>query len=141
MTVHILKTAAGVPDIETLAARQAQFTFAGPDGTPVVWHSTRNMPRRRDEVVDGGSIYWIIKREIAARNRIIDMVEADDEMGPKRCRFLLEPILVPVARHHRRPIQGWRYLPVEQAPRDLPAVGGDRLPAHLLRDLEDLCLI
>ncbi|MBB4212150.1 hypothetical protein EV659_108124 [Rhodothalassium salexigens DSM 2132] len=147
MVVHLLKTAAGVPDLDTLAARQAQFTVTAPAdsraaGRPVVLHSTRNMPRRRDAVLDGGSIYWIVRREIAARNRILDMVEADDEMGPKRCRFLLDPELVAVARVHRRPIQGWRYLPAAEAPRDLAGgPDGDSLPPHLARDLADLGLL
>jgi len=139
MTVHLLKTAVGCDDAEALAARQAARRLVV-DGRPVVLGYTRRKPRRVEEVVDGGSIYWIIRRAIRARQRIVDLVDAVDADGEAYCQMHLDPELIPTEAAPRKPIQGWRYLVPEDAPRDRGDDVGD-LPPEMAEELRALGLI
>ncbi len=123
MTVHIVKICVGVDSIEQLAqfqsARRVRFKARGEAAENV--HRTRNRPRRDREVLDGGSIYWIIKGFIRVRQAIVRLdVLYDDEEG-KCCGLVLDPALVRTELHARRPHQGWRYLEAKDAAPDLPA--------------------
>ena len=126
MTVHLLKLAVGVDDIDHLAAiqerRRQEAAAAG--RPPVARHMTRSMPRRAEEVLDGGSIYWVIRRVIQVRQRIVglDIVTADD--GTPRCAISLDAELIPTEPRPCRPFQGWRYLEPDAAP---PDASGDVL--------------
>ncbi|MDP6688144.1 MAG: DUF1489 domain-containing protein [Alphaproteobacteria bacterium] len=123
MTVHILKLCVGIDSIEQLAqfqeARRAQYEAAGLPAEHV--HRTRHRPRRAAEVLDGGSLYWIIKGFIRARQAIIRLDELYDDERGKRCGLVLGPDLVRTELRARRPHQGWRYLVAKDAPPDLPA--------------------
>jgi hypothetical protein len=142
MTVHLLKMAVGCDDVDELAARQAARRKSV-GGRPVVLGYTRRWPRRVDELVDGGSIYWIVKRAIRARQRIVDLVEAVDPDGTPYCQLQLDPELVATEAAPRRPMQGWRYLVPQDAPRDRgPAGEGEEdLPAELQEELRELGLL
>ena len=144
MTVHLLKTAVGVPDIEHLRRRQ-DGRRAVRDGQEVVLGYTRNRPRRLDELVAGGSIYWIVKGRIQARQRFLGLSHAVDDAGRAYCQLHLDPHLVETVPVPRRAIQGWRYLAPAEAPADLDiAYGGegdDDLPAHLAHELRELGLL
>lgn len=100
-------------------------------------------PRRADEVLDGGSLYWTISGFFAVRQRIIGLEEVRGSDGIKRCQIDLDPELVPVSAWARRPFQGWRYLPADEAPPDLAA--SDTLDgptsAELERQLAELGLL
>ena len=104
-----------------------------------VW--TRSLPKRAAEVE---SLYWVVAGLIAARQAVL-AIEADTyEDGSKCCRIEVEPVLVPVAAERMRPFQGWRYLEPAKAPADVPAAraqGLDALPAEVLRQLRELCLV
>ena len=117
MTVHIVKLCVGVDSIEHLArfqeSRRAQFEALGLPVEHV--HRTRNRPRRDGEVLDGGSLYWIIKGFIRARQAIIRLDHLHDDEGGKRCGFVLGPDLVRTELYARRPHQGWRYLEAKDA--------------------------
>lgn len=137
--VHLLKTAVGIASMDALRARQARFALEDPRLGLYIPHSTRNKPRRTEALL-GSAIYWIIKGHIAARNTILDIVEADDEMGTKRCQFRLAPDLVPVVPVPKRAIQGWRYF--EKPPADLPmAEDGAALPEDLAKNLKQMGLL
>jgi hypothetical protein len=139
--LHLTKLAVGVRDIEHLMELQA----ARMREHPVLRHRTRNFPRRRSDVVDGGSMYWVIAGTMLARQRILDIVEdRRDDMSP--CTSLiLDPDIVPLAGRPTRPFQGWRYLDPDGAPADMatlgPVTGLDSLPAALRHQLRTLCLI
>ena len=96
-------------------------------------------PRRAEELLDGGSIYWVIQGYYTVRQRLvgIESVTADD--GTSKCRLDLDPELIPVDPHPKRPFQGWRYLPGEDAPADIEAESGDS--QRLLRALSELGLL
>jgi hypothetical protein len=139
--LHIAKLAVGVRDIDHIRALQAERLRSNPP----LRHRTRNFPRRGQEVVDGGSLYWVISGSMLARQRILDIVEDKRDGGEKCAALLLDPEVVPLIGRPTRPFQGWRYLAAEAAPADLDqavmAVGEEMLPPVLRRELRALCLI
>ncbi len=117
--LHILKLSVGTEDIADLAAWQDTKRAQAPDGCPR--HVTRMWPRRADEVLAGGSIYWVIKGVILCRQPILRFDAYEGADGIARCAIVLDPGLVRVAATPKRPFQGWRYLPGPDAPPDMPA--------------------
>ncbi|OYQ24691.1 hypothetical protein CHU93_15115 [Sandarakinorhabdus cyanobacteriorum] len=136
MTLNLTKVAAGCPDIETLAARQAHWWGQGRAGA-----HTRFMPKRADELI-GGSIFWIIGHRLVARQTIVSIAMAETPWGMK-CAIELQPGPVPVEPRPCRAHQGWRYLAAEDAPPDLAAGAdpGEALPPAMLRELLALGLV
>ncbi|MEL6298686.1 MAG: DUF1489 domain-containing protein [Pseudomonadota bacterium] len=145
MTVHMIKLSVGSESFETLAAFQAQRLAhskrAGRE--PALFHATRMVPKRQAELLDGGSIYWVVKGVIQARQRLTCFEDGERADGQTCCLIGLDPKLVAVRPVPRRPFQGWRYLTVEDAPEDLGDGGDDlgRMPPAMRRELADLCLI
>lgn len=103
-------------------------------------HVTRMWPKRADEILGGGSIYWVIKGLVQCRQRILRFDEVDHGDGIRRCAIVLDPEVVRVTPTTRRPFQGWRYLKAADAPRDLPAGKGtdDELPPDLSAALAEI---
>jgi hypothetical protein len=99
------------------------------------------VPNRRDELLDGGSLYWVIKGGVQVRERILDVQPFTDKEGIRRCRLVLDPKLVRTDWQPRRPFQGWRYLADADAPRDLNKRGRNDLPPELRAELAALGLI
>jgi hypothetical protein len=139
--LHIAKLAVGAKDVEEVRAWQAERQRTNPP----LRHRTRNFPRRGNEVLDGGSLYWVISGSMLARQRILDIVEDRRDGGEKCAALVLDPVLVPLIGRPTRPFQGWRYLSAEAAPADLDqaamAMGEEALPPVLRRELRALCLI
>ena len=139
--LHIMKLAVGVRDIEDLRAWQAERAKTHPP----LRHRTRNTPRRRDEVLNGGSIYWVISGSMLVRQRIRDIIDDTRDDGTPCTALVLDTKLVPLVGRPTRPFQGWRYLDPDDAPPDQPPVGAvlglDVLPAALKRELQALCLL
>ena len=88
-------------------------------GTRPAQHVTRMWPRREAELLDGGSIYWVFKGMMLARQRLLALEPREGEDGIRRCALILDPKLIQVAAVPRRPFQGWRYLSGKDAPPDL----------------------
>jgi len=152
MTVHIVKLCVGVESIEQLERfqtnRRARAKARNEPAENI--HRTRNRPRRDREVLDGGSLYWIIKGFIRVRQPIVRLDELYDDAEAKRCGFVLGPGLVRTELHARRPHQGWRYLEVTDAAHDLPdhlqsghwdAATNDGPPPEMAAELRALGLI
>lgn len=139
MSLHLRKLCVGVDRLEELQRWQA-YRLRQTGGA--IWHETRNWPRREGEILDaGGSLYWIIRGKMAARQQILGFEAAPTRDPDERplCRILLDPGLVPTEPWPHRPFQGWRYLPGAEAPPDLdPAAGGADLPAALAAELKAL---
>ncbi|MBS7544991.1 DUF1489 family protein [Ancylobacter oerskovii] len=143
MPLHLLKLCVGAESIkdledwivETLAARDAQ-------GRPAEQtHTTRMVPTRIDEILDGGSLYWVIKGEVACRQRLAAIRPFVDSEGIRRCHLVLEPKVHRVEPRPSRPFQGWRYLAAKDAPGDLAGERGSTLPDELRRELRSLGLL
>ncbi len=138
MPLHLVKLCVGCRDIAHLAAFQKERLAA----TGRNAHVTRMVPRRADEILDGGSLYWVINGLITVRQGIVAIEPFVDDEGVKRCRLELDPILVPVKPMPRRPFQGWRYLEDADAPPDMDMTGtDDELPEEMRRDLGSLGLL
>ncbi|MEM8871736.1 MAG: DUF1489 domain-containing protein [Pseudomonadota bacterium] len=137
--LHLLKLSVGSESIDKLHnwqhIRMAENQAAGRG--PIYTHVTRMWPRREAELLDGGSIYWIIKGSVSARQRIERLDERIGTDGIRRCAMVLEPKLFRTAPQPRRPFQGWRYLQPQDAPSDLgPYVPGEEsLPQELAQEL------
>ncbi len=145
MTLHLVKLCVGASAIEDLAAWQARM-LAGETGYGEVsapFHVTRMVPKRRDELLDGGSLYWVMNGTIRVRQRLTDIETFTDREGIKRCRLVLDPDLVPTRPAPRRPFQGWRYLEAKDAPKDLPrgGKGDDEMPPEMQAELMELGLL
>lgn len=113
MTVHLIKVSVGISSVQQLRSLQERRLIAGP-----LCHSTKQRPQREEELLNGGSVYWIIKGDIAVRQRITDLERLYDPEGEK-CGLILDPELVETELVKRPPHQGWRYLEDDDAPRDL----------------------
>lgn len=139
--LHLQKLSVGTQSIETLTEWQSHVaTRRGAEGLAALPdHITRMSPKRKDELLAGGSIYWVIKGVMQCRNEILDLQSVRTNDGRKACRIVLKPGLIPVIPTPKRAFQGWRYLTPGDAPDDLSAISGAAdLPAHLRAKLVDL---
>ena len=145
MTVHLIKLAVGVESVDHLAELQSgRLAEARAQARePVLRHITRSRPQRAGEVVDGGSLYWVIKRVIQVRQRIVDVQSAAKADGRPACALVLDPDLVRIRPRAHRPFQGWRYLRPEDAPPDghTGSGGVDALPSEMAEELRRLGLL
>lgn len=129
MSLHIVKLCVGADSIADLAAWQKHHP-------PIC--GTRMWPKRKEEVLDGGSLYWVIKGVVAVRQKILKIDHVTDNHGP-RCGLYLDRALVRTVPQPRRAFQGWRYLEPKDAPADIEGVaGGADLPEELRRKLVEL---
>lgn len=137
-TVNLIKLSVGSESVETLAAWQQTRAAQAEDGLPR--HVTRMWPKRETEILNGGSIYWVIKGAIQCRQRILRLDEVIGSDGIRRCAIVLDPELHRTSNALRRPFQGWRYLKPEDSPPDLPAdrAQDDDLPDELNRALAEI---
>ena len=139
MTLHLIKLSVGSESVETLARWQAERRKR----TGLVFHMTRMMPRRRSELLAGGSIYWVIRGRVRARQRLTGIERGANEAGEPRTLLLLDKELVRTLPRPHRPFQGWRYLLPEGAPpdfEDLPA-GARDMPPDMAAELLELGLL
>ena len=137
-TVNLIKLSVGTENIEDLMAWQATRRAQAPDGLPR--HVTRMWPKREPEIINGGSIYWVIKGVIQCRQRIDRLDEYIGSDGIRRCAIVLDTEIVRTQSSLKRPFQGWRYLAVADAPPDLPKGRNDEepLPVELNRALAEI---
>ncbi|WP_298436347.1 DUF1489 domain-containing protein [uncultured Jannaschia sp.] len=126
MAINLIKLSVGTHDLAGLAKWQTNARAKGPDGNPR--HVTRMWPKREAELIDGGSIYWVVKGVLLCRQPILRLDEVRRADGIPRCGIVLKPGLIPVAPTARRPFQGWRYLTPEDAPVDLDPARRDDVP-------------
>lgn len=145
MTLHLVKLAVGCEGIAHMRAfQEARYQGLEVKGrTGEIWHRTGIRPRRAEELLAGGSIYWVVKRAVQVRQRILELRQVACQDGVERCEIILDPELVQTRPQPRRPFQGWRYLEGSDAPPDLGSVTVDleKIPFEMRSDLLELCLI
>jgi hypothetical protein len=146
MTIHLIKLCVGCDSIEDLAIWQSgRLKQMKADGIkPELFHRTFQSPKRRDDLLDGGSLYWVIKGIVLVRQKLTDLREGTKDDGTPCCLLMLDRKLVPVRPTPRRAFQGWRYLAADEAPQDLAggkANGIASMPARLRKELAELGLI
>jgi hypothetical protein len=140
MTLHLVKLAVGVDDVaafaDWVALRVGEARERGE--RPVVHHVTRRMPKRAAELLQGGSLFWVVSGAIRVRQRLLGF-EAVDVGGKPSCAIVLEGALIPTRAKKHRPFQGWRYLEAKDAPRDLGGLAA--MPPEMADELRELGLI
>ncbi|MFZ0840924.1 MAG: DUF1489 family protein [Xanthobacteraceae bacterium] len=145
MSLHLMKLAVGCDSVADLTAwiKQRLKQKKARGEKPEHIHTTRMVPKRMDELLDGGSLYWVIRGQIACREELIAIRPFVDKDGVGRCRLVLRPKVIVVEPRPFRAFQGWRYLQAKDAPRDLDraAPGARHMPEELRRELRDLGLL
>jgi hypothetical protein len=145
MPLHLIKLSVGAESVKDLrgwiAERVAQAKSKGLPARHI--HVTRMTPKRDAELLDGGSIYWVIKGEIAARTKLLAIEPFRDRDGIGRCRLVMEPKLIAVSPRPMRAFQGWRYFDPKSAPPDLGKAAESiaKMPEPMRRELRDLGLL
>lgn len=146
MTLHMIKLCVGAAGIEDLAHWQRGRIAARKKAglSPLPYHTTYQTPKRQEELLNGGSLYWVMKGIVTVRQKIAGFEDGLKDDGTPCCVILLEPELTPVRPVPRRAFQGWRYLSAEDAPDDLSGEASDGLaamPPRMRKALAELCLI
>jgi hypothetical protein len=138
--LHLLKMAVGAADLDQLRRSRAERTAQR--GWSAVY--TRNRPRREAEVLDGGSLYWVIRGQIRARQRVLAFHAERDDNGRAYCLIETDPEVVVTLLRPFRPFQGWRYLRPVDAPLDARGggdLGAEAPPEAMLKELRELGLL
>lgn len=133
MPIHMVKLCVGADDVDDLIAWQTHLmkTYRKPV------HHTRMVPKRADDLMDGGSIYWVIRNRILVRQEIHDVRSVTGDDGRALCELVFSPELVLTEPQPKKAFQGWRYLKLADAPRDLDMGEGADVPATLGVALKD----
>jgi hypothetical protein len=136
--INLVKLSVGTESVDDMLLWQTQRSKQVSDGQ--YYHVTRMWPKREDELLAGGSIYWVIKGVILCRQRIIGLKEHHRDDGIRRCAIMLDPTIIRVAATPKKAFQGWRYLQPADAPADLGAgqQHEESLPPALSKALADI---
>ncbi len=138
MALHLLKLSVGSTSVDSLARWQS-IRLAR---TGALYHETRHFPRRADEILGGGSIYWVVKGFVRVRQRIADLERRSSAARGRFCRIHLDPVLMRTELQPRRPHQGWRYLEAADAPPDAPSGAiPEEPPPEMATELRNLGLL
>ena len=145
MPLHLIKLCVGCDSVVDLEGwiKQKLKEKKRRGQRPEHIHTTRMVPKRTDELTAGGSLYWVIRGQIACRERILAIHPFTDNDGIGRCRVILDGKIVLVEPRPRSAFQGWRYLEGKDAPRDLSraAPGAAKMPEQMRRELRELGLL
>ena len=130
--LHLTKVAVGCASVEALQNRIARRMTKGEVRVP-----TRMRPKRMAELV-GGSLHWIVKHRIVARQQILRFDDRNDGRIDIVCSAELELVPPKPKRAH----QGWRYLEEGEAPTgEDDGTGLSELPPRMYAKLETLGLV
>lgn len=145
MSLNLIKLCVGCDSVAELSIwiKQRLKQKKARKEKPEHIHTTRMVPKRVDELLDGGSLYWVIRGQIMCRQDLVAIRPFVDKDGVGRCRLVLRPKVVPVEPRPFRAFQGWRYLQSKDAPRDLDraAPGARNMPEQMRRELRELGLL
>ena len=137
--VNLVKLCVGARTISDLATWQEQKRKLEDidNGIGKIAHVTRMRPKREKDLISGGSIYWVFKGFIMARQRILTLEEYLGKDGIKRCALILGNEIFKTEPKPKRAFQGWRYLSQSDAPKDIGKfnITEDQLPHNLQVEL------
>lgn len=143
MALHLIKLAVGVDDlahmkvVQSVRRKQRRQSPRSPH-----WVYTRNFPRRAEELLDGGSLYWVVRGVIRCRQELVGFEQDfDREEARKYCRIKVRRTLITTAPQACRAFQGWRYLEPDDAPPDLSRGDTRDVPAEMAAELKRLGLL
>ena len=146
MSLNIIKLAVGIRDINHLKKVQETRHKTSElmiDGIKQLFHMTRNTPKRSNEILKGGSIFWVIRGVVQIRQPIIGIKKMKNELGKPVCAIILEQNLIRTIPKIVRAFQGWRYLSSKESPTDLQdkSSSNSSLPAEMVKELKVLGLL
>lgn len=145
MSLNLIKLCVGCDSVAELSTwiKQRLKQKKARNEKPEHIHTTRMAPKRVDELLDGGSLYWVIRGQVMCRQGLVAIRPFVDKDGVGRCRLVLRTKVVPVEPRPFRAFQGWRYLQSKDAPRDLDraAPGARNMPEQMRRELRGLGLL
>ena len=145
MPLHLIKLSVGCDSVADLEdwIKQKLKEKRKRGQKPEHIHTTRMVPKRADELTEGGSLFWVIRGQVMCRERILAIRPFTDKDGIGRCRVVLDGKVTLVEPRPRSAFQGWRYLADKEAPRDLSraAPGAAKMPEQMRRDLRELGLL
>ena len=145
MSLNLIKLCVGCDSVAELSSwiKQRLKQKKARKEKPEHIHTTRMVPKRVDELLDGGSLYWVIRGQVMCRQDLVAIRPFVDKDGAGRCRLVLRPKVVPVEPRPFRAFQGWRYLEAADAPRDIRGFedAADDMPRAMREDLRELRLI
>lgn len=135
--INLVKLCVGADSVEDLAA------WIAANGGRERAHTTRMRPKQEDALLNGGSLYWVIKGVIQARQRVLRLDEVTGADGIRRCNIVLDAELIRTENAPRRAFQGWRYLRPDDCPRDLPKAraSDSDLPPDMAQALAEIGLV
>lgn len=136
MALHLIKLSVGPESLAQLEAWQQERLREGCE----LMHVTRNTPKRAEELLDGGSIYWVIKGMLCGRQKLRELRPLSID-GVPHCGIMYEPEMIQVVPRPHRPFQGWRYLQGKDAPADLAQHNGAEMPEDMRQELARLGLL
>jgi hypothetical protein len=136
--VNLVKLCVGTDEVQDLIDWQAERRRKNGGANP--YHVTRMFPKRAEALLNGGSLYWVFKGMLLARQRILALEEVRGQDGIARCKIVLDPEIHRTEPVPRRPFQGWRYLEPRETPRDLRVSRGSEpgLPPSLSAALAEI---
>jgi hypothetical protein len=138
MPLNLLKLCVGVSEIEELES-WVKDCRAGHD---TLDHVTRMFPKRKEEILAGGSLFWVIRGMILCRQPIADLDAVTGADGIERCRIVFKPQIIAVRPTPKRAFQGWRYLETADSPPDLTkSLKVQGMPEKMRRELSELGLL
>ena len=140
-SIHLIKLSVGSETVEDMIAWQATRRAQTDDRLPR--HITRMWPKRECALLNGGSIFWVVKGFLQCRQRILRLDEVIGSDGIRRCAIVLDPMVIRTTTAKKRPFQGWRYLSLADAHADLDAQSEneDQLPPELATALADIGVV
>ena len=141
MTINLIKLCVGAETLDDLIRWRLELLSLRRDDPSIrSEHITRSTPKRKDELLSGGSLYWVIKGQIQARQTLDDIITFTDSDGISRCKLVFGDDVIPTHWRSRRAFQGWRYLESSDAPPDLPK-GEASIDPSLYLELSELGLL
>lgn len=142
MALNLIKLCVGIEDLAHLERVQTERLRGKRGKARVLYHYTRMTPKRAEELLDGGSLYWVIKGVIRLRQPIVGLDRVEGSDGKTYCQIAMSPQHILVRPTPKRPFQGWRYLKGEDAPADLPeGMNPDEMDSEMAKELAELGLL
>lgn len=146
MPLNLIKLCVGIDSVEHLEQYRAEqrLRLEAEGAELASTHRTRSFPRRAAEILEGGSLYWVIKGQVRARQRILRLDEIESEDGKPRCGIVMDLEVVRVVPRRHRAFQGWRYLEEADAPQDLYESDGEidaAMPVEMQEELRRLGIL
>lgn len=136
MTVNIIKLVVGVESVQDLHDRNRSYLvdYHGELAVPV---HTRHKPAREKEVLNGGSLYRVVKNRIQCRQRILGFEQYEDPIKGKMTLVMVSAEMIETVKQSHRPFQGWRYFDPAKAPKDVGVFDPDAVTDEIPTDMED----